>query len=166
MSVDVEDFYQRYGPMVLRRCRRILKDEERAVDAMHDTFVRLLRNQDRLDESSPSSLLFRIATNVCLNQLRTWSRHPETPDEELINRIAHIDDAEGRTLASRVLERIFEREKPSTRTIAVLHLLDGMTHEEVAREVGLSVSGVRKRLRNLAGTAETISREGTPNEVR
>ena len=41
------------------------------------------------------------------------------------------------------------REKPSTRVIAVLHLVDGMTLEEVAREVGLSVSGVRKRLRML-----------------
>jgi DNA-directed RNA polymerase specialized sigma24 family protein len=37
----------------------------------------------------------------------------------------------------------------STRTIAVLHLVDGMTYEEVAREVGLAVSGVRKRLRTL-----------------
>jgi len=41
------------------------------------------------------------------------------------------------------------REQASTRTIAVMHLVDGLTLEEVAREVGLSVSGVRKRLRTL-----------------
>jgi RNA polymerase sigma-70 factor (ECF subfamily) len=33
--------------------------------------------------------------------------------------------------------------------MAVMHYVDGMTYEEVAREVGLSVSGVRKRLRTL-----------------
>ena len=33
--------------------------------------------------------------------------------------------------------------------MAVLHYVDGMTLEEVARHVGLSVSGVRKRLRIL-----------------
>ncbi len=33
--------------------------------------------------------------------------------------------------------------------MAVMHLLDGMTLEQVAREVGMSVSGVRKRLRKL-----------------
>ena len=33
--------------------------------------------------------------------------------------------------------------------MAVLHYRDGMTLEEVAGEVGLSVSGVRKRLRGL-----------------
>jgi RNA polymerase sigma-70 factor (ECF subfamily) len=31
----------------------------------------------------------------------------------------------------------------------VLHYLDGLTLEQVAREVGLSISGVRKRLRGL-----------------
>jgi RNA polymerase sigma-70 factor (ECF subfamily) len=33
--------------------------------------------------------------------------------------------------------------------MAVLHYVDGMTLEQVARECGLSVSGVRKRLRAL-----------------
>ena len=30
-----------------------------------------------------------------------------------------------------------------------MYYLDSMTYEEVARETGLSVSGIRKRLRNL-----------------
>jgi RNA polymerase sigma-70 factor (ECF subfamily) len=33
--------------------------------------------------------------------------------------------------------------------MAVLHHVDGLTLEEVARECGMSVSGVRKRLRAL-----------------
>jgi RNA polymerase sigma-70 factor (ECF subfamily) len=33
--------------------------------------------------------------------------------------------------------------------MAVLHFVDGLTLEEVAAETGLSVSGVRKRLRGL-----------------
>ena len=33
--------------------------------------------------------------------------------------------------------------------MAVMHYVDGMTLEEVAGHVGLSVSGVRKRLRQL-----------------
>jgi len=36
--------------------------------------------------------------------------------------------------------------------MAVLHYVDGMTLEEVARETGYSVSGVRKRLRALRTT--------------
>ena len=33
--------------------------------------------------------------------------------------------------------------------MAVLHYVDGLTLEEVAEETGMSVSGVRKRLRGL-----------------
>ncbi len=161
MTIDVEATYERYGPMVLRRCRALLRDEERAVDAMHDTFVRLLRNRRRLEDRGLASLLYRIATNVCLNHIRTRKRRPENPDEALLLELATLDSSEDRSLAQQVLGRLFADEVASTRTIAVLHLVDGMTLEEVAREVGLSVSGVRKRLRKLKSTARALAEEGT-----
>jgi RNA polymerase sigma-70 factor (ECF subfamily) len=74
MAVDVERYYRVYGPMVLRRCRAMLKDEDAAVDAMQDTFVRVLRYGDRLHGKAPSSLLYTIATNVCLNAIRSRGR--------------------------------------------------------------------------------------------
>jgi RNA polymerase sigma-70 factor (ECF subfamily) len=64
-------------------------------------------------------------------------------------RIANAVDMEQQSASRSLLNKVFRRESPSTRTIAVLHLLDGLTHEEVAKVVGMSVSGVRKRLRLL-----------------
>jgi len=158
VPVDVEEYYRRYGPMVLRRCRNLLKREELAVDAMQDTFVQVLRHREKLEGTAPSSLLYRIATNVCLNRIRTQRRHPEDVDDELLDRIAALDDSEPRVLARNLIDRLFARDPVSTREIALLHLVDGLTLEEVAGEVGLSVSGVRKRLRplkdRLAGLAE------------
>ena len=165
VAVNVEATYERYGPMVLRRCRTILRDEEQAVDAMHDTFVRLLKNKTRLRPTGLSSLLFQMATQVCLNRLRAARRHPEDPDEALLTCIAHTEDSEGQALASRILDRVFAREQPSTRVIATLHLVDGLTLEEVSREVGLSVSGVRKRLRRLERTAQSVAEEGKHHEL-
>ena len=153
LAIDVEAFYVRYGPMVLRRCRRMLGDEDAALDAMQETFVKLMQNESRLHSAAPSSLLYRMATNVCLNRLRTLRRKPETKDEALLMQIASSEDIEARGAARRMLDQIFAREKVSTREIAVMHLLDGMTLQEVADEVGLSVSGVRKRLRTLKARA-------------
>jgi RNA polymerase sigma-70 factor (ECF subfamily) len=48
-----------------------------------------------------------------------------------------------------LLEKIFKKEKPSTREIAVMHFVDGLTFQEVADEIGLSISGVRKRIRQF-----------------
>jgi RNA polymerase sigma factor (sigma-70 family) len=135
--------------MVLRRCRVLLREEEEAVDALQDVFVQVLRHQDRLSDEAPSSLLYRIATNVCLNRLRTRRRHPEERNDDLLLQIASAGDGESESASRRLLARIFGREPESTRLIAVMHLLDGMTLEEVAREMKMSVSGVRKRLRGL-----------------
>lgn len=149
MSVDVASLYEQYGPMVYRRCKFLLRNEEKAMEATQDVFVQVLRRQKDLQVHAPSSLLYRIATNVSLNRIRTAKRHPEHQDDELLMRIAGATQVEEQTLAASLLQKLFGNEKESTATIAVLHLLDGYTLEETAAEVGMSVSGVRKRLRVL-----------------
>lgn len=155
MVIDVENSYRRYGPMVLRRCRHLLPDEAQARDAMHDVFVLLLRHRHRLEDRGMTSLLYRMATNVCLNRIRAHARRPEDPEHDLLQRISVADD-EGRIQARSLLDRALGREPASTATIAVMHLVDRMTLAEVADAVGLSVSGVRKRLRKLKGRVHEL----------
>ena len=134
---------------ILRRCSRLLGDEQAARDVMHDVFVQVLSHAGELDDRAPSSLLFRIATNLCLNKLRSARRRPETIDSDLLMDIAITSDPAARSAARATLDRVFRHEPDGTALIAVLHLYDKMTLEEVAEEVGLSVSGVRKRLYKL-----------------
>jgi RNA polymerase sigma-70 factor (ECF subfamily) len=151
LAIDIEQYYRNYGPMVLRRCRALLRNEERAVDAMQDTFVQLLRHRDRLRDVSPQSLLYRVCTNVCLNHIRSASRRKDSPESEIIEMIAAYEEPEDRIFARSLLSRLFARERVSTREMAVMHLLDGMTIDEVAERVQMSASGVRKRLAPLRG---------------
>ena len=81
-ELDVEHLVGRYGPMVLRRCRRLLGVDDEALDACQDVFLRLFRERHRLHDRHASSLLFRMATNVCLNRIRDRGRRPLTGDEE------------------------------------------------------------------------------------
>src|SRR5437868_9848036 len=136
-ALDVEALSLRYGAMVLRRCRRLLRDENEALDACQDVFVRLLVNRARLDGAYPSSLLFRVATNVCLNRIRDRKRRPESPDDELLATIAAAESPGGVSDARMLLDWLFGRQPESSRTIAVLHYVDGLTLEEVARQTGL-----------------------------
>ena len=148
-AADVEALSRRYGPMVLRRCRRLLGDEDEALDACQDVFVRLLRHRERLDLRCPSSLLYRIATNVCLNRIRDRGRAPLVAGDDLLLAIAAASEPGAQIEARLVLDWLFGRHPESTRTMAVLHYVDGLTLEEVASQTGLSVSGVRQRLRKL-----------------
>ena len=151
--IDVAALFERYGPMVLRRCRQLLRDEEEARDLMQDVFVQVLRRRERLSDLYPSSLLFRIATNLCLNRIRDRKREPRPEeDEQMIERIAVHEDRE----SPLTLARLFDRHQESTRTMAILHYVDGMTLEQVARECRMSVSGVRKRLRGLRASLHAM----------
>jgi RNA polymerase sigma-70 factor, ECF subfamily len=150
-DAELDAIYRRYGPMVVRRCRRLLRNEAEAWDVAQEVFVRVVTHWSRLDHRYPSSLLFRIATNLSLNRLRDRRQEPALPGDEVLHRIARQDDVD----APLLLDRIFRRHPESTRTMAVMHHLDGMTLEQVARECGLSVSGVRKRLRRLRDSLET-----------
>jgi len=155
-ELDIEQLCRRYGAMVLRRCRRLLGAEEDARDACQDVFLRLVENGRRLDGAYPSSLLYRMATNVCLNRLRDGAKRPTAQEDGMLLRIACAEEPGAGSHARLLLDRLFGRHPESTRTMAVLHYVDGLTLDEVARETGLSVSGVRKRLRRLRETLKEI----------
>src|SRR3954466_3818072 len=146
--------------MVLRRCRRLLGDEQEALDACQDVFVRVVQRRARLDARYPSSLLYRIATNVCLNRLRDSRREPVTRDEIVLAAIARAEEPGAASEARLLLARLFGRHPESSRTMAVLHYVDGLTLEEVAAETEMSVSGVRKRLRALRASLTEMVVDG------
>jgi RNA polymerase sigma-70 factor (ECF subfamily) len=164
-ALDVGELSRRYGPMVLRRCRRLLRDEGDARDACQDVFVRLVERRGWLNERYPSSLLFRMATNVCLNRIRDRGRRPEgyrvdagDGEDDQLYRIACAGEPGGQSDARLLLDRLFGRHPESSRTMAVLHHIDGLTLEEVASVTGMSVSGVRHRLRRLRETLREMHR--------
>lgn len=146
-SIDVEAYYRQFAPMVYRRCLFLLRSEEAALDVMQDVFVQVLRFRDRLTAQGPSSLLYTIATRLSLNVLR--KKRWESLPEDWGVRDRHEELVLGRLL----LDRIFRTEKPDTRVIAIYHYVDGMTLDETAKMAGMSVSGVRKRLRKLQESA-------------
>jgi len=154
-EIDIEEFYLRYGPMVLRRCRQLLKHEERAKDAAQEVFAKLLINKKQMKNHYPSSLLFRISTNICLNMIRDHRNRHLFDSEDTLESIAAYDESEKKVLMQDILKKIFKKEKPSTREIAVMHFVDGMTLKEVAAEIGLSVSGIRKRIREFCARAKS-----------
>ncbi|MBN1944647.1 MAG: sigma-70 family RNA polymerase sigma factor [Bradymonadales bacterium] len=160
MGIDVESCYRRYGPMVFRRCQYLLGDERQAEDAMQDVFANLLARQERFDARGLASLLYRMATLTSLNYLRRQRRHPEDRREQLLLSIAAAEELESSTISRRLLEALFGAERTSTRVMAALHFVDGWSLEEVAREARMSVSGVRKRLRQLK--SRLVELEGRP----
>ena len=151
---EIEALYVRFESMVLRRCRYLLGDEDEAFDTMQEVFVDVIEKGDHTIHS-PSGFLFVMATRKCLNKLRTRRRRPEEPDSELVYAIARAGETGEQSIARMTLQWLFGRQPESSSVIAMLYFVDGLTHAQVADEVGMSVSGVRKRLRQMRAELQT-----------
>jgi RNA polymerase sigma-70 factor, ECF subfamily len=156
MKHDISELYTRFGPMVYRRCLHFLRDDDTALDAMQEVFVQVVRHSGRLEFTAPSSLLYTMATNHCLNLLHQRKRRGGNVPAEIIDLLPAKERFVERIHAQSALTEIFALHDQKTRTIAWLHFVDGFTLEQTASEIGMSVSGVRKRLRQLKATALTL----------
>jgi len=167
MAIDIAAWYEKYGPMVIRRCRSILKDEDDALDAVHDVFVNLIKGENRLHGLYPSSLLYTMATNVCLNRLKKkkWETLKDfnAGTETLL---AGTDQGYEQVEAEILLEDILKDESELTRSICFMYYSDEMTLKEIGDLAGLSISGVRKRLEAFKSRARTKFQEKFQGELR
>ena len=138
----LESLYDTWGPMVLRRARAMLGDEQAAWDATHEVFIKVLGALPQFrQESSPVTWLYRATTNHCLNVLRDQARRAE---------VSHDDEDEASTNPRHedrmTLVAVLAQVPADLREIAVYYYLDQMSQDEIAAVCGLSRRTVGNRL--------------------
>lgn len=78
----VEQLYARYASALTRHVRSIVHDDEASADLVQEIFVRVWQRAEQW--SAPGSVkawLYKIATNLALNHLRSRRRQPQQPLE-------------------------------------------------------------------------------------
>lgn len=132
--------------MVWRRCNSLLRDEDLAYDATQEVYLKLFHYKDKLSDEYPVSLLYRMATNVCLNIIRKRDRVKFINADDMVREIASSEDLEKEVIQKEEIDQAFEGEREDTRLMAIMYYVDRLTYEEIGREMGMSKHGVRKRL--------------------
>jgi RNA polymerase sigma factor (sigma-70 family) len=151
--------YETHGYLVHRRCLSLLKSSQDADDALQEVFVRVQRYGRPAQLGSELAWLYSIAQNCCFDLMAHRGREESRPPHAL-ERDASVshggpNDADRRALLGSVLARFDD----TTRTIGVLHYLDGFTQEEVAERTGLSRKTVGKKLGRFEEAVTTLWRE-------
>ncbi len=161
---QVAGLYRDFGPVVYRRCLRLLRDRTAAQDATQEVFVKLLGNVVKLqDRETVLPWIYRVATNHCLNLRRDALRRGEETAEEddrALTPSSHArspDAVVDWNLARSVLARFDDQ----TQAVAVGVFVDGMNHDEVADALGISRRTVSRKLeRFVEGARRFIGLEG------
>lgn len=155
-SSEAADAYRRYGLFVRRRCLMLLRDAAAADDALLEVFLRVLRRGEGMKSADePLRWLYRVTDNACFDHLRKRKRARESSgvDEEIDRLPCHPGtEPELRRAAARILALLSDEEQH----IAVMAFVDGMTHQEIADELGYSRMTIVKR---VASIRERAARE-------
>ena len=150
---ELADAYRRYGPLVAQRCRAIVRDDALAEDALQNVFMRLWRYETSFAGAhSKLGWLYRVAERCCFDLLARRRTRRETSLAELPERQRSDAAVEDRELVLHFLSRFDER----TQQVAVLHYLDGLPQEEIARATGWSRQTVWKKLTLLRDSAAEL----------
>ena len=151
-SGDLEAFAElvrRHELRVRSVLHRLLDDPRDVEEAAQDTFVQAWRNLDRFaGRSQLFTWLYRIAANEAMMRRRR-KRHPEVELDEAAERVApspppHVE-AEGEELR-RFLDEVLRALPFEYRAPIVLRDVEGLSNQEVADVLGLTVEAAKSRI--------------------
>lgn len=156
--------YRRYRERMVAYARRYVKDPGRSEELAQEVFIRVYRTRSYRPEAPFKSWLYRVATNLCLNELR----RPENGqvqrrlDEDVLD--TH-PDPEARALGSELSRRLqdtLERLPPKQRAAFVMARFEGLSHEQIAGALGTSVSATKSLIHRALEALRAEVREPAP----
>lgn len=141
-----ENLFERYHDEIFAYLQRVVGDREWAQDLAQEAFVSAYRARDHIPGlHNPRAWLYRIATNLALNELKRrrrfawlpWQWHEDQPAS------ANVAEEVGRqTLVERALATL----PPDYRAPLLLYAHHGLRVAEVAEALSLSEGAARMRL--------------------
>ena len=159
--VAFEELVRLYERSVLRLAMNMLRSPEDARDAYQEAFLKAYRKLDTFRfQCSFHTWIYRITTNVCLDQLRRKGVRKEVgvddrDDAKGLNPLQAVQEArvegnpdrafEGQALAVRI-ETALEQLSPNERVVFELRHYDGMRLRAIGEAVGISEEAAKNSL--------------------
>ena len=143
--MEFEEIYMQYSPGIFRVCMGYVNDREQARDLTQETFIAVWQNLPSFrKESSVSTWIFRIATNICLRAIEKSKR---IPTAELPHQLPEVPAEKKEERLHVLYDCIAELEE--TERIIISLVLEDLPQAEIASIVGLSHANVRVKVHRI-----------------
>lgn len=139
------ELVNRYAPQARRLARTVLQNEADADDAAQDGFLLAWRNLDRYDAGRPfAPWLMRIVLNAAADLRRKRRvRATEAIPAATVSAGASPEESAARSQFRAELEEALGRLPERQRTAVVLFDVEGYSHGDIARLLGIPEGTVR-----------------------
>jgi RNA polymerase sigma-70 factor (ECF subfamily) len=138
--------WSQHAPHIDAVVRRLVGDSDAAADIAQEVWIQIFRALPGYrGESQFGTWAHRIAVNRTLNALRK-TRRLEKIESEITEETASVEQTSEGTLVMATIQDAAARLSPGARTVFVMHDIEGYTHEEIARELGITTGGSKSQL--------------------
>ena len=141
------ELVERYAGRLLTVGRRLLGSRAEAEDAVQRALLQCYLGASGYQPRwAVSTWLYRILTNICVDELRrrgVRTAHAEPADPE---RSAKAFESQAEAGQRIDVERALARVPREARVLLALHYVDGLSNAELARIRGISVNTVKSQL--------------------
>ncbi len=146
-SVDAfEELYHRYKRHIFTFCLKLTGDRALAEDATHDTFIKMHRSIETLNDPRVfRSWLFSVARNGVFRQLHRQQRNGSLDEESVWTDETPLTLAESNDSAA-VIASCLDALKPEYKEVLLLREYEQRSYEEIAMITGNTESSVKSRL--------------------
>ncbi|HEY0545490.1 MAG TPA: sigma-70 family RNA polymerase sigma factor [Pyrinomonadaceae bacterium] len=144
--------YQRFYTRTFRLAYGMTSNKEAAEDMTQEIFMRAFQKLDKFDfKSSFYTWFYRLAFNQCVNyrQRKLSTRESGLEESNIAPDLTHMKDVEQAILEQQVQAQIHQAIltlKPKLRLIIILKEIEGMSYDELARHLEISMGTVASRL--------------------
>jgi RNA polymerase sigma-70 factor (ECF subfamily) len=157
-GASFEACYRRVFPIVLAKCRRMLRGHADATDVAQEVFVRLWKQRGLVeDQQALTAWLYRTSTRLVIDRARQrkLSQESELSLQTLAD--AGGDQFPEARLANQRQLRWLVREIPNQELeAAILSRFDRLTHPEIAEVMSVSERTVRRLLTRFDERVSTL----------
>lgn len=138
-----EQLYRLHVGRVFALCTRLCNDRDMAEDLTQEAFVNAWKKLSSFrGDSAFGSWLYRIATNTSLSYLRKQTPFKNSLDLEQIEE----KGAEDETAEKMALDKALGELPDGARAVFVLYSLEGYTHEEIGKMLGIASGSSKAQL--------------------
>lgn len=141
------DIYRLHSLAIANYLHRRTGDAHAAEDLLSETFLVAMKSLPRFrhDGTPLRFWLYRLATNAANRWMRTHARLRRRETVSAISMHAHAGDIEGKQDVAFVT-RALQQLSGAHQSVLVLHIVEGLTLEQVAQVLGCRVGTVKSRL--------------------
>lgn len=147
------NIYERYSKRLYGFVLRYIKQKEDAEEIVQEVFVKIWESRNKIDAySSFEAFLFTIASNTTISLLRKrtsekiYLEHLKSL-QQCANSPDLIDEIQFNELNDRI-QSLLNELTPRQKEIFQLSREEGLTHDEIAQKLDISVNTVKKHMAN------------------